>query len=175
MIIKIISLWQPWAWAMWNSLKHWETRDSRAPVVAQLRKYRGPLGIQAAKRPFRFSDMEDEFTHGFRRNSGGSELPRGMTTTQFERQLQYGVLGGICLFDGEIKSTKSAHGFSEQEKFWGNYDGFSRVAIHCRAMVKLANPIPMRGQQGLWDWEVPEELLPNIAEVKNKYSSTVMA
>lgn len=159
MKIKVVSLWQPWAWAMWNGLKEWETRDSWSPVVAQLRRYRGWLGIHAAKKPFRFSDYEEEFTHNFRRNCAGVELLDEITTKQFESQLQYGVLGGICNFSGNIIQTQQAV-VGTQERFWGNYET-GRRAIHCPGMVKLPEPVRLRGAQGLFEWEVP----PNIREM----------
>ncbi len=166
MIIKAVSLWQPWAWAMWEGLKQWETRHAIAPVVSQLRLYRGPMAIHAAKKRFRFADMEDEFSQQFRKNCPGIDLPD--TTAQFEQQIAYGVIGGICWFNGEIVNTHQAR-VSEVERFWGNYEPW-RKAIHCPHMVKLDTPMPVSGSQGLWNWIVPPEYRSIVEQITRNQS-----
>ncbi len=165
MIIKCISLWNPWAWAMWNCLKEWETRSATAPVVAQLRKYSGEwIGIQSAQKPaieaielglfgcspLKTSDQQIKYEAWYNRLlvHAGDRLCGPW---------QYGMLGGICRI-GKIHQTHEiAPKLSEQELFFGDYSP-GRRAIHCPGMIKLETPIPMRGSQSAWDWEVPPHI-----------------
>lgn len=147
MRIKIVSLWQPWAWAMWNGLKLWETRDTWVPVVMQLARWKGPVGIHAAKKHFRGQDYSHEFNQSLQ-SYGVPNLSAG----------DYGVLGGICPARGEMQPCmKIAPQLSQQELFFGNYS-YGRTAIHLPGIVKLPKPIPMVGHQGLWDWDAPPEI-----------------
>ncbi len=162
MKIKVISLWQPWAWAMWNSLKEYETRTASAPVVLQLRNYRGWLGIQAAKKPFNSYDYPVEFLNQLRlywQDSVGDSHAE-INTREFQQAMHYGCIGGIARFDGAsgICHTRAIREqLSKTEIFFGDYtDG--RRALHCPGMVSLDVPIQIRGQQGAFDWEVWPEV-----------------
>jgi len=90
MKIKVISLWQPWAWAMWMGLKKYETRSAAAPVVAQLRSYKGWLGIHAAKKPFNPGDCSELFTRILLEKYFKGPL------TNLQAQMHYGCIGGVC-------------------------------------------------------------------------------
>lgn len=166
MIIKCISLWQPWAWAMWNLFKEYETRDSHAPVVGGLRSYSGPIGIHAALMPMESAVKKTLFGDEFR-EFHASEIEKECREwwNEFTKHCgmerpskrDYGVLGGICKRGDIFRTENIKDTLSEREQFLGGYaDG--RRAIHCPGMVKLLKPIPMKGHQGLWDWEAPKEI-----------------
>jgi activating signal cointegrator 1 len=124
-VIKVISLWQPWAEAMKRGLKRNETRS-------WCTGYRGWLAIHAAKRkpdavPARFGTV---------------------------------ALGAIvcivrlvnCIRTGEI-----VNGLSEEEESWGDYSP-GRWAWQTESLIALPEAIPLRGHQGLFDWQMPEEI-----------------
>jgi hypothetical protein len=160
MKIKVISLWQPWAWAMWEELKRYETRIASAPVVRQLRTYRGWLGIHAAKKPFNVYDYPAEWLNELRKHwqSVQGNQTSEIQTNEFQQALHYGCLGGIVKFDGGLFQTQSlASKLTPTEIFFGDYTA-GRRAIHCPGMIPLDVPIPLRGQQGLFDWEVWPEV-----------------
>lgn len=162
MKIKVISLWQPWALAMWKLLKQYETRSEHAPAVAQLRHYRGWLGIHAAQMSWlKAIDKALEGESIDTRKAFAMKCIELMNDAPVDKQ-DYGCIGGICWFDGGIFQTQSVrHELSDTELFFGNYsDG--RRAIHCSNMHRLDTPIPARGQQGLFDWEVPEDVAERI-------------
>jgi hypothetical protein len=154
--IKVISLWHPWALAMWKNLKRYETRSEYAPVVAQLRHYRGWLGIHAAQMPW-LKAIDKSF------EGEGIEVRKAfalkcidlLNDAPVDRK-DFGCIGAVCKFEGGIFQTQTVRNrLSEEEKFWGNYsDG--RRAIHCPNMIRLDEPVPMRGHQGLFDWDVSE-------------------
>lgn len=50
-------------------------------------------------------------------------------------------------------------GLSEQERAFGDYSStFSRCGWTLNVVHRLETPIPARGKQGLWWWDVPEDL-----------------
>jgi len=156
--IKVASLWHPWALAMWKGLKKYETRSESAPVVRQLRQYRGWLGIHAAQMPWlKAIDNALEGESIEARKAFALECIERLKDAPVDRK-DYGCIGGICRFDGGIFQTHQIRTeLNDTEKFWGNYsDG--RRAIHCPNMIRLNDPIPMRGHQGLFDWEVPQDI-----------------
>lgn len=157
MMIKVISLWQPWALAMWLGIKCYETRGGDAPVLSQLRRWDGMLGIHAAQLPWTHA-VDKAFpneTPKFRRDWALKAIEY-MKDAPADKS-QYGILGGICKRGNIYRTEQIRDSLSEQERHFGNYaDG--RRAIWLPKMVKLPTPIPMRGHQGLWDWEVPKDI-----------------
>jgi hypothetical protein len=156
MKIKIISLWNPWAFAMWAGLKQYETRPESAPVVSQLRSYgHGWLGIHAAKLP-----MMVAIGRSFGNDANSCEAWLGWFLSYAKDvplSSDYGVLGGICRFSGIFQTQQIEPKLSEMERFFGNYEA-GRRALFCPGMVRLPTPIPMRGFQGAWNWDVPREV-----------------
>ena len=140
MNIKVASLWQPWAEAMRLKLKKNETRSWWTG-------YRGWLAIHAAKKRFNPNEYSPEFAHECR------------ALNFWPDTLTYGAVVCIVKLVGCEKSEHVRDVVSETERFWGNYDDKRHVWITCpNSMVELAEPIPLRGHQGLFNWEVPDEL-----------------
>lgn len=165
MKIKVASLWHPWALAMWKGLKQYETRSALAPVVIQLRHYRGWLGIHAAQMPWlKAIDKSFEGDSIEVRKKFALDCIERLNDAPVDRR-DYGCIGGICRFDGGIFQTQQIRGeLNDAETFWGNYsDG--RRAIHCPNMIRLDDPVPLRGHQGLFDWEVPPVIVARIGKL----------
>lgn len=98
-------------------------------------------------------DYPEEFVGEIRRIFRSSE-----GTDSFHEAMHYGCIGGICRFEGDIHQTQAiAPKLSADEIFWGDYSQ-GRSAIHCPGMVQLDVPIPVRGHQGLFDWEAWPEV-----------------
>ncbi len=152
MLIKVISLWEPWATAMARKLKKNETRCW--PI-----SYRGWLGIQAAKKEYRPRDYDFPFNQMVQ---GAGIWPHHLVTT-------YGKLLCIVKLVGCEKTGLVREAISEAERNWGNYadqdedTGKQRFAwITSPAdLIKLPEPIPIRGRQGLFDLEIDASLFPS--------------
>ncbi|CAN5534034.1 hypothetical protein BH09PSE4_BH09PSE4_22860 [soil metagenome] len=110
--------------------RHWSTA------------YRGPLAIHAAKR---WTADEREF-HAIAHEDGllPAELPLGAIVA---------VAQLIAVRPTEILLRE---GVSPEEQEWGNY-GPGRFGWVCADIRALANPVPFRGAQGMFD--VPDEVL----------------
>lgn len=141
-VIKVVSLWEPWATAMRRKLKKNETRSWRCA-------HRGWLGIHAAKKEYKPRDYDFEFNQ---RVQGAGIWPHHLITT-------YGHLLCIVKMVGCEKTERVRDRISEQERFWGNYDDKRYAWITSPLdLIELEKPIPLRGHQGLFEWQMPEEI-----------------
>jgi hypothetical protein len=142
--MKALSLWQPWASAIWFGWKRIETRGWSTD-------YRGPLAIHAAKRwtaeerAFWADACEEECF-----DPAGYEMPLGA------------VICTVCLVD--VRPTSELRGLiSAQEERWGNYStrdaetGRLRHGLLFEGLQRLPQPVPFKGMQGFFD--VPDSLL----------------
>jgi activating signal cointegrator 1 len=156
--MKMLTLWQPWASLMAYNLKRFETRSWPT-------KYRGPLLIHAAKRPFIAAD--------------GSKIlcPVGWTawqdamlycaasqsqTTPFGFELPLGaVVASADLVDCRIMNHSEEGEFKNSFFEWiddqtplelslGLWQP-GRYAWSLANVQRLIEPIPWRGGQGLRD------------------------
>jgi hypothetical protein len=135
--IKCISLWQIWAAAMARNLKKNETRGWPT-------SYRGPLAIHAAKKKFDPEDYGEEWV----------EEIRGLGLME---NIVYGCV--LCIVDLKYcRPTEREKPFlTHIEEILGNYEGSRHVWMTDNLRV-LPEPVPLKGCQGLFDWEVPPEL-----------------
>lgn len=134
--MKAVSLWQFWASAVALGEKRYETRGWATP-------YRGDLLIHAAKRKMTKDDHE-----WFEYVDGPEIFGRHGVTID---NLPYGA--GLC-----VVNLVACHRVDEsfrnpmriQECFLGDFsDG--RFAWEFRDLRPLREPLPLRGQQGLWN------------------------
>jgi hypothetical protein len=144
MIIKAITLWQPWASLVAIGSKRIETRSWST-------SYRGLLAIHAAKRfpkeamdlcqldPFRGALWPFWNRLGF---VVVNALPRGSIVAVCELQSLV-----------EITATNAP---TEPELSFGDYAP-GRWAWYLENVKELLKPILARGKQRLWNWEVPAE------------------
>jgi hypothetical protein len=132
MIIKAITLHQPWASAIADGFKQIETRGWGTG-------YRGPLAIHAGKTIDWFNapkEAMDLYKAG--------ELPIGSIVAITE------------LVDCQKMTPLLIASVSPREREWGFYKE-GRIAWLLRVTIKLRETIPARGNRMLWDWKVPEE------------------
>jgi activating signal cointegrator 1 len=140
--IKVLSLWQPWAEAIRVGAKQIETRSWPT-------KYRGWLAIHAAKKPI---DMMDEVWVTFAQHWVG-DLSK----------LDFGAV--ICVVKlTDCRPTEALlEEIDEGEEAWGNYDdGRWGWMLDGGPVIDINPAIPLRGHQGLFDWEVPEAIAERI-------------
>ena len=139
--MKALSLWQPHAQAIALDLKRYETRDWPT-------RYRGPLAIHAAKRPW--DDL-------------GEWHERARLKLNLAMKFA-GVVGGaygavVCVADlVDCVSTSHLRGRIGEYEFWGDFSdgerGLGRFAWDLRN-VRVIEPHYVRGQQGLFEVAVP--------------------
>lgn len=143
--MKALTLWEPWATLVVHGAKLFETRPWST-------LYTGRLAIHAAKHWT--EELEGLcFTDPFHRAllqclDAGSPVPR-------HRGCILGTvrLVGCHMIDGRFSTTVGyAHGRQELE--FGNWEP-GRVAWELRDPEVLDQPVPWRGQQGLW--ELPKD------------------
>lgn len=137
--MRAISLWQPWAELIMRNLKRWETRSWAI-------SHRGPIAIHAAKRKFRSDDMS-------------REARQQMLLDEVDPfDLQYGCVLGFaevtdCFAAGDIRRE-----LDTRELLYGNYDDPLRYAWRLKGIVRLPQPIPLAGHQGIFFWRDGQEL-----------------
>ena len=134
MLIKAITLWQPWASFMALDLKKNETRSWGTD-------YRGPLAIHAAAKeprgeiPWDVEEFALEYLGPYR------EWERGKILCVRE------LLD--CVMNPPLPKDPI-------EAMLGCY-GPGRVAWRTRPIIRFFTPIPAKGHQTLWDWEWEKE------------------
>ena len=139
-VIKCLSLWQPWAEAMKRKLKANETRSWATA-------HRGWLAIHAAKKPYRPNDYEPEFQHKMR------------SLDIWPDRLDYGAVVCIVWHNGCARTESVRSNLDSVELLLGNYSDcrYAWMTTPSRLIV-LPKPISLRGHQGLFDWQMPEEI-----------------
>lgn len=151
MLIKTISLWEPWATAMALMLKTIETRHWDT-------SYRGPLAIHAAQR---LMDAPEKLE---------PELVAEIRAHKLFEKCNYGKI--VCIVDlfdirrtdHIVKSLSRGGTFAHPEFIWGNYKP-GRFGWMTRKCFPLAEPIAAKGKQGLWNWDTPKEFEPVINSI----------
>lgn len=132
-----ISLWQPWASLIAANAKRYETR-SWAP------RYRGPLLIHAAKK-------NDAEIKPFLRDP---QMRRALTAGGIDPDtLPFGAVVAVADLTAVYRSEDARRDQSAQELDFGDWsDG--RAVWRLDNVRRLASPIPMKGQQGLFEVEI---------------------
>lgn len=153
MLIKAITLHQPWASMMALGHKTIETRSWST-------KYRGPLAIHAARTT---ASMTGEVAVMIDRLV--LDRPHGVSFAH-----RYGEVLAIVKLISVIPADKV--GFSSalppHEEGLGDYSR-GQWAWITRMMYVLPDPWPARGHQGLWNWQVPDHM---IKEMEQALKST---
>lgn len=139
--MKIITLWQPWATLMMLELKKNETRGYNT-------RHRGPVGIHAAANEpawvRRTVAEEPVFQRVFTQHDLSlSTLPRGaiLGAVTIERTIR---TEDWLLQNGTDRSD---------ERWFGDY-GVNRWAWITANPVRFAKPIPAKGKQGFWLYDL---------------------
>lgn len=142
--MKAITVWQPWAGALAAGIKENETRGWAT-------KYRGPLAIHSAVKEIQHTwssvYMNDAAREVICRRLDLPEIFDGPATFPMGCILATAELVDCIRITPDLVAT-----LSPDELALGNY-------TMCRYAWKLANvnllpePIPIKGKQGLWNWE----------------------
>lgn len=144
--MKALTIRQPWASLTLlldksgRAFKQVETRSRRT-------NYRGRIAIHAGAflEPMFFMGMPEEMWAHFRDAGLGTDFAIG--------KLPYGaVIGEVTIADClPIEELKKGHYCTEREMAFGDWrDG--RYGWILEEPVLYDNPIPARGQLGLWNW-----------------------
>jgi len=152
--MKAITLWQPWASLIAVGVKRLETRSWYTG-------HRGPIAIHAAAKSPKIDSLMDaeqalEFIKLVYQYCGCApgELPHGAVIATAELIECYKVFahhsGGVIDLRGN-KCEMTVLSASDEYKF-GDFS-LGRYAWRFMHPLPLAEPIPAKGKQGLWNWE----------------------
>ncbi len=133
--VKAISLHQPWASLIALGFKHFETRHWQT-------HYRGNLVICAAKKNTKQQGLDYEKL--------ASILDIDLTQNSWDR-LPFGQAIALCNLTDCVKMTEDfIEAQSESEQLCGHWEP-GRFAWKLDDIQPLSCPIPIKGQQGLWE------------------------
>lgn len=135
MVIKTISVMQPWATLIAIKVKRIETRSWPA-------KHRGPLGIHASK-GFPKENLELCLQEPFK-----SALEKAGINHPSE--LTLGAVVAVSRLEAVWKIEKE-HWIPEDQIPFGNFTP-GRYAWDLKDIYQLPDPVPAAGRLGLWDW-----------------------
>ncbi|MFF2909987.1 ASCH domain-containing protein [Paenibacillus sp. NPDC057934] len=148
--MKSITIIQPWATLIAVGEKGFETRSWAT-------KYRGELAIHAGKKVDREACQEPEIRAALERHGFTADnLPTGgvlaivnlaevyRITDVSENNSSAYVINDTGKVDAVIDTKEYAFGWYEE----------GRYAWELTDVKQLPEPIPAKGQQGLWNWEV---------------------
>lgn len=170
MLIKCLSLWEPWATAMRLGLKRIETRH-------WFISHRGPLAIQASKQKFEPDKYDPAFV-------------RYCVENNLLSRSQYGRM--VCIvYADNCQNVVKLKDLDPIEKMFGNYlpekvcqqcknvESFTkenhleipcprcgktdwkrreRYGLQTSRLIALEPGIPTVGRQGIFDWTVPPHI-----------------
>lgn len=151
-VMKAVTVWQPWATLLALREKVHETRGRRT-------HYRGPIAIHAAKYIDREACEEPGIKatlarHGYTVDS----LPTGAVVAVADLVDCWAVhthhTSKLPLL---LNSRSEAKILTLQEATFGDYTP-GRSAWEMGDVLQLTEPIPVKGQQGLWNWERGDEV-----------------
>lgn len=155
MIVKALSLWEPWASAMRHGWKRIETRGWST-------SYRGPLLICASKRWTREMREDAEFLFDVVERRRRLEVIRDVRLGMAVALVRLvhvatteGLVGGVGAW--HVPPSALEHDFGDYSP--GRF-GWCTVPIDTEF-----EPFPVRGAQGLFDVELPPGLAASVLEV----------
>lgn len=137
MMVKALTLWQPYASLIMAGLKRYETRSWST-------QYRGPLVIHAAKRWDSERKRDTDRVRILLQQHGAEEV----FSTPMENTLGC-ALGVVDL----VSCRQMDDGGSELENTIGTF-GPGRYGWECELLKVFESPVADTGKQGLW---VPSE------------------
>lgn len=152
--VKAITIWQPWASLIACGAKQFETRSWPT-------KYRGPIAIHAAKKPFDTDCYLDRELHVFASALGlpdiysFEKLPYGAVIATAELVGCHRILnnGSGKKLSAYLQRANYAREYIQgNELLFGDWTP-GRYAWELQDVKLLATPIPAKGKQGLWNWE----------------------
>lgn len=146
--MKAITIIQPWATLIAIGEKNFETRSWAT-------RYRGPLAIHAGKKVDREACEQEPFRSVLARHGYTADnLPTGAVVATCNLSDCYSVhrdtLGGVVHLHGAARNIHWGYPWIN-EYYFGDYSN-GRYAWELSNVQQLPEPIPAKGQQGLWNW-----------------------
>ncbi len=138
--MKAITLHQPWAELV---IRGWKEYETRAWVPRIQRPFM--LAIHAGK---------SRVVDGRIRNDRDAHFMHWLHQVGIHDvdKLHYGAMLGICRCTAVYDTGPLLQHLSEQEKVFGNFEP-GRFAWRMEVVEVFAQPLLVKGQQGLWEWE----------------------
>lgn len=157
--MKALTIYQPWATLITLGVKRMETRSWDTKV-------RGPVAIHAGMAwPCRIGEHALIGEFDVERDKSGLLL-RGKSLS-WPYRLPMGCVVAIGELFQTRSTTNSEHCPDDRELALGDHSP-GRYAWSITSISRLPEPIPAKGSQGLWNWEMPvglnEQLLYRIRE-----------
>lgn len=145
--MKAITVWQPWAGALSAGIKENETRSWST-------KYRGPIAIHAAMKPIQpaWKYADDTALEVICRRLELPEIFDGPGTFPTGCILAMAELVDCIKITPDFIDT-----LSPDELALGDYT-IGRYAWKMKNVEKLPAPVPAKGKQGLWNWDLVKKL-----------------
>lgn len=152
--MKAISLWQPWASAIAVGAKCYETRSW--PAVSGGGLYSGWLAIHASKRTKEpKEDGGEELSYVWLQLCANEPMSAKRFISAGFSKWEKLPLGAVVAV-GWLKAshrTEKLH-VSSEENNWGGF-GSGRFAWEFSEVWRLNTPLPVRGEQKLFDVDMP--------------------
>jgi len=152
--MKAITIYQPWASLIAVGAKRFETRSWKTD-------YRGMIAIHAAKKPFSNGSWLDRELHPFANALGLPDiysfdaLPLGavIATAELVGIWEIGAGRDVCTGSksADFKKNGQRYEISRLEECFGDWTP-GWYAWELANVMPEDEPIPARGQQGLWEW-----------------------
>lgn len=144
--MKAITIHQPWAQLIALGEKHFETRSWST-------KHRGRLAIHAGQKVDKEACLQEPFKsvlakHGYNVDN----LPLGVIVATCRLTDCLGI--GVTITDDiPARGDTEVHWFSKQSnEYMFGWFSQGRKAWKLEDIVQLPEPVPVKGQQGLWNW-----------------------
>lgn len=151
--MKVISLWQPWASLVAIDLKHNETRSWYT-------SYRGPLAIHAAKTLIPFEQLFTELSFHQRMFI----LDKLCETYGDYNSMPAGAILATTNLINAVATEKILPATDWLERACGDYSP-GRFAWKLYDTKRLEKPIPIKGRQRLWEYDLTEGGIPGVHQL----------
>src|ERR1035437_9541803 len=147
--MRAITIIQPWATFFALNVKHMETRSFDT-------KFRGHVAIHAGLAwPCRIGESAQFGAFDVERDKSGLLL-RGKSLS-WPYRLPMGCVVAVGELFQTRSTTNSEHCPDDRERSLGDHSP-GRYAWSITSISRLPTPIPARGRQGFWEWEMPPGL-----------------
>lgn len=156
--MKAITIWQPWASLISCGAKKYETRG-------WLTNYRGPIAIHAALKGVAppYPELRRALDKYAEKIGSFDELPRGAIIAtaelvdiwKIEKSVTDGVIRARKIINRKQPTVIDRYPTVEEMALGDWHPG--RYAWELVNVKILSEPIPIKGNQGLWNWEPDTE------------------
>jgi len=147
--MRALTIIQPWASLIAMGVKHMETRSFDT-------KFRGHVAIHAGKTwPCRMGEVAQFGAFDVERDKAGLLLRGGLLSWPY--RLPMGAVVAVGDLFQTRSTTNSEHCPDNLERSLGDHSP-GRYAWSITSISRLPEPIPTRGMQGFWEWDMPAGL-----------------